>query len=128
MQQKRTSREIGDIGEESVAAFLQKNGYEILERNFTVRGGEIDIIARKGERLAFVEVKTRKPGALVSGEKALTKAKRNFLIRTAGIYYERYKKRFGTAVCRFDVAVVQLENGKTERVRYYVSAFDAGGA
>ncbi len=122
------SRQIGNIGEDAVAAFLLHNGYEILERNFTVKGGEIDIIARKDNKLAFVEVKTRKTGALVSGERAMTQAKRKHIIRTAQIYYSRYKKNNIPACGRFDVAVVELENGKVKHVKYYVSAFDASGS
>lgn len=123
-----TSREIGDIGENAVAAFLVHNGYEILERNFTVRGGEIDIIARKEDRLAFVEVKSRKSGALTSGESAITPRKRSFIVRTADVYYRRYKETHGTAKCRFDVAVAEINDGKIKRVRYYVAAFYASGA
>jgi putative endonuclease len=123
-----TSREIGDIGENAVAAFLEHNGYEILERNFTVRGGEIDIIARKDGRLAFVEVKTRKSGSLTSGESAITLSKRRFLLKTADAYYRGYKKKYGGAICRFDVAIAEIDNGKIKHVKYYVAAFDASGA
>jgi putative endonuclease len=123
-----TSREIGDIGENAVAAFLEKNGYEIMARNFTVRGGEIDIIARKNGRLAFVEVKSRDEHAVVSAEKAVTPAKRRFLIKTAEIYYRGYKQKYGEAICRFDVAAVVMENKKVKHVRYYVAAFDVSGA
>jgi putative endonuclease len=123
-----TSREIGDIGEEAVARFLKQNGYEILERNFTVRGGEIDIIAQKNGRLAFVEVKSRKSGSLTTGESAITAKKRGFIVRTADIYYRRYKAKYGTALCRFDVAVAEIDCGKVKHVKYYVSAFDASGA
>lgn len=125
MQKNRKARETGNIGENAAAAFLESRGYTILERNFTVRGGEIDIIAYKDGRLAFVEVKTRSPDALVSGERSVTKAKRNFIIRAAGIYYSRYRQAHGEAVCRFDVAAAVLENGKITHVRYYVGAFDA---
>ena len=123
-----TNREIGDIGENAVAAFLEKNGYEIMARNFTVRGGEIDIIARKDGRLAFVEVKSRDEHAVVSAEKAVTPAKRRFLIKTAEIYYRGYKQKYGEAICRFDVAAVVMENKKVKHVRYYVAAFDVSGA
>lgn len=123
----KNKRETGDIGEEAVAGFLEHSGYEILERNYTVRGGEIDIIARKDGTLCFVEVKTRRANALVSGEKALTPKKRGFIIKTADIYYRRYKKEHGEMKCRFDVASVVLENGKIQKVKYYVAAFDASG-
>ncbi|MFR9035090.1 MAG: YraN family protein [Ruminococcus sp.] len=52
-------RKTGNIGEDAVCGFLVRHGYEIIKRNFTVRGGEIDIIAEKADIIAFVEVKTR---------------------------------------------------------------------
>lgn len=52
-------RAIGDIGENAAAKFLEENGYEILCRNYTGRGGEIDIVCAKQKYLCFVEVKTR---------------------------------------------------------------------
>ena len=51
-------RKAGNIGEDAVCGFLVRHGYEIIKRNFTVRGGEIDIIAKKADIIAFVEVKT----------------------------------------------------------------------
>lgn len=115
------SREIGDIGEQTVCDYLHKNGYEIIKRNFTVKGGEIDIIAEKNDTVCFVEVKTRKLGALSSGEEALTSAKRKHIIYAA--------KRFLTTLavvpkCRFDVAVVETKNEKVVKLKYYVNAFD----
>ena len=119
---QKNSRKIGDIGERATADFLLRNGYEILKRNYTVRGGEIDIIARKGSVTCFVEVKTRKHDPLTSGEDAITKAKKNHLIYAA----QRYLDRLGEPCsARFDVAVVEHENGRVKKVRYYVSAFDA---
>lgn len=128
MQKSRTTREIGDIGENAVAAYLSKNGYEILCRNYTIRGGEIDIIARKGNRIAFVEVKTRKAGSLTSGESAITASKKQHLIKTAEIYYRNYVKKHGPALCRFDVAVIELKYDKIVNAKYYVSAFDASSS
>ncbi len=51
--------DLGKKGEEIAGEFLQKNGYQILERNWTFQKAEIDIIAQKGETLAVIEVKTR---------------------------------------------------------------------
>lgn len=115
-------REIGNVGEDAVCAFLQSNGYFVLERNYTVRGGEIDIIAEKNGIIAFVEVKLRKQGAAVSGEEAVTPAKRRHIIQAA----ERYLQSLGEEKsARFDVAAVeQLNNGKL-KMKYYVAAFDA---
>ena len=52
-------RKIGNIGEDYAVKILKKNKYKIVERNFTIRGGEIDIIAKNGDYVIFVEVKTR---------------------------------------------------------------------
>ncbi|MGN0812109.1 MAG: YraN family protein [Candidatus Coproplasma sp.] len=56
---KGESRRLGFFGERKAAKFLKKNGYKILSRNFKCKAGEIDIIALKGETIAFVEVKSR---------------------------------------------------------------------
>lgn len=119
-----SSRSIGDIGEDYVCAYLEKNGYEILCRNFTIRGGEIDIVAAQGNKLAFVEVKTRKVGAVTSGEAAVTYSKRQRLIKTAKAYLQRNAVK---AFCRFDVAVVHHDDGRVVYFKYYRSAFDASG-
>lgn len=115
-------REIGNAGEDIVCVFLEKNGYTVLERNYTVRGGEIDIIAEKNDVIAFVEVKLRREGAAVSGEEAVNISKRRHLILAA----ERYMLQCGESKNgRFDVAAVeQLKNGRL-RMKYYVAAFDA---
>ncbi len=122
MQSSQSSRSIGDIGEDYVCDFLKQNGYEIVCRNFTIRGGEVDIIASQGNKLAFVEVKTRKVGAMTSGESAVTYTKRQRLIKTAKAYLFKTKVK---AFCRFDVAVVHHDNGRVVYFKYYRSAFDA---
>ncbi len=53
------TKEIGDLGEAAACEYLEGNDYEIVERNFRLKCGEIDIIAKKDETLVFVEVKTR---------------------------------------------------------------------
>lgn len=122
MQKERNSRSIGDIGEDFVCGYLKENGYEILDRNFTIRGGEIDIVAAQGSNVAFVEVKTRKVGALTSGEAAMTYTKRQRLIKTAKVYIAKKQLK---AYCRFDVAVVHHDGGNVVYFKYYKSAFDA---
>ena len=60
MPKAGNKRAAGNLGEAAVCEYLVQQGAEILCRNFTVRGGEIDIVARQGEYLLFVEVKTRR--------------------------------------------------------------------
>lgn len=117
-------QETGAFGEEYVAEFLKRHGYEIVKRNYRVKGGEIDIIAKKGDMLAFVEVKTRRFGALTSGEQAITSSKKKYLIRTA----KRFLSQQDEGLCgRFDVAAVVMDkdNKRVADLKYYVSAFDA---
>ncbi len=120
---QKNSRKTGDVGEQAAAELLERNGYTILDRNYTVRGGEIDIIARKDETVAFVEVKTRKPSPLSEGEQAITPAKKQRLIATAERYYNEVLKCRGN--CRFDVCVVTVSDRQVKHLRYYVNAFDS---
>ena len=76
-------RKAGNIGEDAVCGFLVRHGYEIIKRNFTVRGGEIDIIAEKADIIAFVEVKTREHGSLTSAEEAVDPVKQRRIVQTA---------------------------------------------
>ena len=122
MLNEQTSRSIGDIGEDYVCRHLSENGYEILCRNYTIKGGEIDIIARKENVVAFVEVKTRKTNAFTSGESALSYTKKKRLLMTANNYLHKNKIK---AFCRFDLAVIHHINGRVVYFKYYRAAFDA---
>ncbi len=113
---------IGDVGEQAAADFLVRNGYEILKRNYTVRGGEIDIIASKNGTVCFVEVKTRKPSPLAEGEQAITAVKKKRIIAAAQRYLNEVMKDCES--CRFDVAVVTVSDNVVIHLKYYVSAFD----
>lgn len=115
-------RKAGNIGEDAVCGFLVRHGYEIIKRNFTVRGGEIDIIAEKADIIAFVEVKTRTIGSMTSAEEAVDLRKQRLIIRTAQAYLQNAAQPLQ---CRFDVAAVETESGKVKKLRYYVNAFDA---
>ncbi len=120
--QIKSKRDIGYAGEAAVCKFLRKNGYEILKKNYTVRGGEIDIIAKKNDCVAFVEVKTRKLDAFQSGEEAVTKSKQKRIIKTAKRYFSLLDEPCSG---RFDVAVVEMSGEEIKKIKYYVSAFDA---
>ena len=107
-------RTVGSRYEEEAAAFLQKLGFQILEKNYRDRHGEIDIIARECGYLVFVEVKYRSglkngyPEEAVDGRKQAR-------IRHAAQYY-LYKKRLGEDVaCRFDV--VSIVGGEIRLIR-----------
>ena len=106
--------DIGDLGEELVANWLESKGWIIIQRRFSCRWGEIDIIAEfedKGDRtqdslLAFVEVKTRSSGNWDSGgREAIAAKKQAKLWRTAQIFLSKYPEK-ADCPCQFDVAIV----------------------
>lgn len=124
MKNTENKRETGNRGEDAVCAYLMRQGAEILCRNFTVRGGEIDIIAKSGEMLLFVEVKTRRTGTMVSGAAAVDAKKQRFIIRAA----EQYLLKFPCDLQpRFDVAEVEYSGSLVRHITYLESAFDATG-
>ena len=76
----------GRLGEQLTAEYLEEKGYEIVERNFKCRFGEIDVIAQNDRYLAFVEVKTRSADGLSHPFEAITPSKRAKVIKTAQYY------------------------------------------
>ncbi|MBQ8623557.1 MAG: YraN family protein [Oscillospiraceae bacterium] len=117
-----TTKEIGNIGEEFTEKFLISKGCEILARNFTIRGGEIDIIAKKGELIHFVEVKARKRSPLETGDRAITQSKIKHIVRTAQVFLSKFEIESN---CVFDVAIVEVDNGKVTDFKYIQRAFTA---
>lgn len=93
----------GALGEQFAAEYLKTKGYRILETNFHTRFGEIDIIAQKGDILAFVEVKTRAANMLASPAEAVTPAKRKKLITATLQYMQAHP---GDLQPRFDVVSI----------------------
>lgn len=93
----------GREGESRAAAFLRAAGYEVLERNVRVPGGEIDLICRDGRTLVFVEVKARHTGSFGSAVSAVDSRKRATLRRLAADYAQIVAP---TATLRFDVVAL----------------------
>ncbi|MBC7217652.1 MAG: YraN family protein [Candidatus Caldatribacterium sp.] len=95
---------------------------EILERNFRSPFGEIDLIARKGKILIFVEVKTRK--SLTSGlpEEAVTEEKQERIRKSALFYLTQHGYDPEQTLFRFDVVAIYVGSGKPQ-IRHYPSAF-----
>ena len=108
----KSKRKIGNIGEDVAVEFLQQNGYTILEKNFYFNHGEIDIVAKEGNVLVFVEVKSRRSGRFGMPEESVTPKKQELIRRTAEGYVS--SKNLGAMECRFDVVSIMMSGGKTQ--------------
>lgn len=106
-------KKVGARGEQIAINYLQKQGYRILARNYRNRLGEIDIIARHGTDLVFIEVKTRSDRLFGSPFDAVTAAKQRKLSKVALEYLSRQGCHGHPA--RFDVVGVQLDGRHTDR-------------
>lgn len=107
---EKNKRKIGTFGETLAAKEMEKMGYTILDRNYTKRGGEIDIIAKKGNCIVFAEVKFRKSTAYGLPKEAVTGTKQKKIIQTAKAYI--FEKELIDWDFRFDVAEVLQQEGK----------------
>ena len=94
---------LGAAGESAAAAALRKAGYQILESNVRTPFGEVDLLARQGGVLCFVEVKTRSSSEFGHPAEAVTPAKQSHLRRAAALILQRMK---WDGDCRFDVVAV----------------------
>jgi putative endonuclease len=96
-----------------------------VERNFRTRGGEIDIVARRGDVLAFVEVRSRGVPGFGTPEESITPAKRRRIVAAARRYLSKVPpSSWGEA--RFDVIAIE-GSGDAAVLRHYPAAFDAKG-
>ena len=98
----------GKYGEDLACEFLKKQDYKILERNFRIRGGEIDIIALDGQTLVYVEVKTRSSHQFGLPEEAVTPWKLRFLERASKFYRSNRNRHHLPDLERIDVVSVDL--------------------
>lgn len=120
------SKLIGDRGERAAVRFLRRLGYRIVARNWKNKIGELDIIAREGKTLIFVEVKTRSTTDKGRPEEAVTAAKQKQLTRTALSYLKKYDLLEQRT--RFDViAILWPEEEKQPEITHYPNAFEPPG-
>jgi putative endonuclease len=116
---------IGKAGEDLACAELRRRGYAILARRYRSRRGEIDIVARDGDTLVFVEVKARRGASFGAARDAVTWRKRRRLQVVAGDFLAR--SRLSAVPCRFDVVAVTVSpGGRGPAVEVYPGAFGLG--
>ena len=120
MTEERLS--LGRWGEDQAVKYLRKKRFKIVERNFTCRMGEIDIIARDKDSLVFVEVKTKSGHAHPPPRYSVNRRKQRQIIRVAKFYL---KQMVSPGLrCRFDVIEIIAGGGRRpEKIVHLVGAF-----
>jgi putative endonuclease len=116
------NKSLGERGEEIAAAYLKGLKFTIVERNFRCKAGEVDIIAREGKTLVFVEVKTRRNLSFGPPQLALTPFKQRQISKAALTWLAK-KKLFG-ASARFDVIAILLPDHEVPIIDHIRNAFD----
>lgn len=111
--------DLGKKGEEIAAGFLEKKGYQILEKNWRQWRNEIDVIAMDGKCLVIIEVKTRQSNYFGEPETAVTRDKQRALIRAANAYV-RYKNI--NCEVRFDILSILISK-TSEQIHHIEDAF-----
>lgn len=101
-----TTRSSGQQTESDVIHFLDKRGLTLLERNFSCKLGEIDVIATDGSLLLFIEVRKRQHPAFGKGFETVDRHKQKKIIRTAKIFLQQ-RKIYRHLPCRFDIVSVE---------------------
>ncbi|MDP5044647.1 MAG: YraN family protein [Leeuwenhoekiella sp.] len=111
--------ELGKWGEQFAAEYLEKNGFEILERNWFFAKAEIDIIATKNNELIIIEVKTRNSDFFGDPQDFVSPAKIKLLVKAANEYVISNDLDIET---RFDIIAV-LKNKTQEKLEHFENAF-----
>lgn len=120
---KTERRSSGDEAEQLVVEQLEREGWLIRDRNMTYRSGELDVVAEKGEVLAFVEVRMRASSVWGDPSATVSRSKQRKVVLAAMQYLQQ--RRLHNRVIRFDVASV-IGRGQDGHVELIPNAFDAG--
>ena len=115
-----THNELGALGEQIAVDYLIERGYQIIERNWSNGHKEIDIIAKDGDTIVIVEVKTRRSTYLVEPEIAVDVYKQRNLIWAANSYVNR--NQYDNDV-RFDIISIVIDRNNEKRIEHIEDAF-----
>ena len=102
------TKELGRFGETQAERYLRRRGYRIVETNYACRSGEIDLIARRGHYIVFVEVKLRRSANFAAAREFVTQAKQQRVIAAASLWLSRHETELQP---RFDVVEVYAPGG-----------------
>lgn len=119
----RSRKAAGLAAEDRAAAYLEKLGWQIVQRNWRCRSGEIDLVARDRDTLVFVEVRSRTaPSRFGTAIEAVTPRKCRQVRETAGVYLRL--NRLAETPVRFDVVAVTFANdGTVQELNHISNAF-----
>jgi len=119
-----TRKVLGARGEDLAVRYLKKKGYKVIERNYRCQWGEIDLVARQGKTLVFIEIKSRTSSDFGLPQDAVGRFKQKKLIQVARAYMAEHRLH-ETIPARFDVVAVQLTPSGPE-IELITDAFQAG--
>lgn len=115
-------RQLGLKGEEAAAGYLKRSGYRVLNKNYSCRLGEIDIVALESDTLVFIEVRSRSSDEYGLAQESVTMRKQ-LRLRQLAWHYLKAEGKTGSS-CRFDVISVLFdENGNLKRLEHIENAF-----
>lgn len=120
---KDNRKQLGKLGEDAAEAFLSKQNYRIVARNWRCRTGELDIVAEQAETLVFVEVRTRRSSGRFGLAKESVDIRKQMKVKeTAQFYLHRYQKY--ELPVRFDVIAVEISTeGAVPHIEHIEGAF-----
>lgn len=124
MAPRRARRGLGNFGETAAAAYLSKQGYKIIARQWRCSAGELDLVAWQGEQLVFVEVRTRRGTTSGPPEESITTAKQLRLITLAYTYLQTHTLDEDTP-WRIDVIALEIDSaGRINRLNHIINAVE----
>ncbi len=115
------SRQMGNWYEELAAAYLEQQGYQIIARQYRCRQGEIDLVARDGENIVFIEVKGRRSARFGLPQEAVDLRKQQRIRRVAQHFL--WSNRQSESLCRFDVIAISSTGSGNHSIRHIEGAF-----
>ncbi len=124
MTHSRARKNLGESGERVAALALAQRGYTLLARNYRTRTGEMDLIARDADGLAFIEVRTRRGNAAGTPEESLTPRKRARLIAVAQEFLQA-RPEWSNSAWRIDLVAIELDRaGRLARLEIIKGAVE----
>ncbi len=113
---------LGARGEEIAVAYLKGQKYTVVERNFRCKAGEVDIVAREGSTVVFVEVKTRRSMSFGPPQASVTSFKQRQVSKAALVWLAKH--RLQEANARFDVVAILLREHEVPAIEHIRNAFE----